>query len=71
MVRIIIPPNNVTPFTSHNTIISHVIAMHAASLNAYQPNAGLRTSASFKLFCRVYANMELQINKPLYLAVSS
>ena len=48
--------------------------MHAASLNAYQPNAGLRTgynSASFKLFCRVYTNMELRINKPLYLAVSS
>ena len=39
MARIVIPPNNVTPFTLHNTIINHVIAMHAASLNAYQPNA--------------------------------
>ena len=39
--------------------------MHAASLNAYQPNAGLRAgyntySAPFKLFCRVYDNTELQ-----------
>ena len=31
MARIVIPPNNVTPFTyTINTIISHVIAMHAA-----------------------------------------
>ena len=38
MARIVIPPNNDIPFTLHNIIISHVIA-HAASLNAYQPNA--------------------------------
>ena len=38
MARIVIPPNNVTPFTLHNTNITHVVAMHAASLNEYQPN---------------------------------
>ena len=71
MARIVIPPNNVTSFTLHNTIISHVVAMHIASLNAYQPNAGLRAgynSAPFKLFCRVYDNMELRINKPQYMS---
>ena len=59
MAKIVIPPNIMSHLSLYTiaTIISHVIAMHAASLNAYQPNAGLRAgynSAPFKFFCRVY-----------------